>query len=403
MKINHVIGILLALCVVLALNGCGSDPQEVTKLTTEPVSSTTEAATMPEVDQEVAAEDLSDFLDQWLENYESREPNARIGVTGLCTPVVLELEGDSVKQLSAWDRTLDVNAGVFEGYIEFSITGTQEVLAINGEGESWLMTEAETFSFPCEDSVTTTMRVNEEGQLVYIRMAEATNWLDQWVTMPLNSTTDRGNLYSEVGTVTFENGQPVLTMTSRTLMGDVYDFDALFVTVKAMGWADYEDCETVDDLFRRNKETCDPWLTYPWEPKEPAQKAELAGLTLELPHVFTEEERSESLLVLRGTGYAYEDLVLRVTTGTVTEGYPGLEAPLTDPLQMLQQDWTSRDAVSSTEAQCVFKGVNCLIFEDGSDGLARGYYLEGDRWWVIEAANIYAEQILTYVSCGKVV
>lgn len=401
MKINHVIGILLALCVVLALNGCGSDPQEVTKLTTEPVSSTTEAATMPEVDQEVAAEDLSDFLDQWLENYESREPNARIGITGLCTPVVLELEGDMVRQLSAWDRTLEVNAGVVEGYIEFSMTQWQDTLVVNGEDNSWLITEAETFAFPAAESVNTCLCV-EDG-LRYCKSADALNYLDQWVTMPLNSTTDRGNLYSEEGTVTFENGQPVLTMTSRTLMGDVYDFDALFVTVKAMGWADYEDCETVDDLFRRNKETCDPWLTYPWEPKEPAQKAELAGLTLELPHVFTEEERSESLLVLRGTGYAYEDLVLRVTTGTVTEGYPGLEAPLTDPLQMLQQDRTSRDAVSSAEAQCVFKGVNCLIFEDGSDGLARGYYLEGDRWWVIEAANIYAEQILTYVACGKVV
>lgn len=413
MKINHIIGVLLALCILLSVQGCGMETQEVTKLTTEQtVQDTTQESTsgstsdipdtsfVPDEEHEVTKEELEDFLDHWVETYLSEDnvPSCRITVTGLCTPVVLEMEGVTVHNLLAYGRILPVEAGALEGYSELILKDWQDVLIVNREDDCWLMTPEEEFYFPCADGVSTGIHVDDEGQLTYGKMAVAANYMDQYYTFPLDSATDRGNLYSEHGSVAFRDGEPVLTMEERTLMGHVYDFDALFTMARVMGWADYEGCETADDVLRRNKEEADDWLTYPYEPREPAQLVEFEGLTLRLPALFNEEVRGDGILILRGADYAHEDVILKVTTGKTADGYQGVDEPITSIQQMASWDWDQRGSLNVADFS--IRDVHCLLTYGDGVQIIRGYYLEGDRWWVIEVQDLWMDWLPTYATCG---
>jgi hypothetical protein len=223
--------------------------------------------------------------------------------------------------------------------------------------------------------------------------------MEHWVTAPLDSATDRGNLYREEGIVTMQDGEPVLTVKERILMGDQYDFDALFALARIRGWNDYEGCENADDVLRKNKEENEPWLTYPYEPKEPAQRLEYKGLTLNLPVAVTQEEQEDGVLILRGE-FPNEEIVIRVTTGEAENGYQGLEEPITSPAQMLDWDWANRG--DKSVANFTLRGVPCLyVYNDETENI-RGYYLKGNRWWVIEVEDLFTELMPTYAACGTV-
>jgi hypothetical protein len=275
LNINHVIGGLLVICILLPLLGCGGAPQKVTNLTTTPTTDqeTTTAVQEPEpsgadLEREVSVWELDEFLDAWGVLYRSEEtiPTCKVTVTNLCTPVVLELVEAEVTGVEVFGRTLEVDGKIDEGYIAFSIGDfTDETLYINGLENSWLVTETETFYYPCEESVYTWFWVSDEGAAEYHKIAAAADYMEQWITAPLDSATDRGNLYEEMGTVEMVNGKPEFTMQERTLMGDVYDLDAIFEEAIAEGLEGYEGCETADDVLARNKEKGTQWLTYPWE------------------------------------------------------------------------------------------------------------------------------------------
>lgn len=422
MKINRFIGVLLVLCVTLTLVGCAKNNQEVTKLTTMPVTEVTvptdtTAATKdnsfkPEQEFEVTKAQLSDFMDDWVEQCAvpegpNRNPLCRITVTGMCTPVELQLEGAIVRNLLAYGRTLKVDAYTPEGLTEFSLSEHEDMLIVSKESECWLMVPEENFYFPCTNEVSTYLYTNNDGQLAYGKYAVAINYMDQAVaidymdqyfTLPLDSATDRGNLYTERGIVEFQEGKPVLVMQERTLMGHVYDFDAIFAMARVLDWEDYPGCENADDVLRRNKAADDDWLTYPYEPLEPAQRVNFEGLTLALPAIFDEELQEDGSLILRGTDYVHADVVLKVTTGKTADGYQGVKGPITTPQQM--SDWDAAHSDDLTAADFTLRGVQCLYVYGNGVSKIRGYYVKDNRWWVIEVADIWEDKLPTYAACG---
>lgn len=281
---KHFIGLLLAACMTLTLAGCGEEPgdptvytrdpdenqQSILKTTAPDEDTTTEPADVYAADEEheVAIGELRAFLDTWYLEHQELDPppSCEVTVTGLCTPVVLEMDELMVNRVRIWDRTVVVDAGVDEGSINFSIGDSgEELVYINGHYESWLVTEGETFHYPYEHEVHTWFRLNDAGALEYRITAMAFYYMEQWDTAPLDSATDRGNLYEERGTVTLTDGQPELTMTARSLMGDVYDFDALFKQARKQDPDYREDCANADEVLAQNKEAGGDWLTYPWE------------------------------------------------------------------------------------------------------------------------------------------
>ena len=413
---NGIKTMLLAVCVALLLMGCGDQVPEETSLTTQPT--TQEGNQAPETEttgreinqttdaeadqpQEVSAAVLDEFLFNWAEQYwadEEQERSCRISVTELCTPVILELEELTVKNIQAYGRTLEVNAGPDEGDIAFSLEQWQDALVINGEDGCWLITQEQTYDFPVADGVETWMWVNENEELEYHKYASAAEWMEQTPGGPLDFATDRGNLYSEDGTVELQDGQLVLNMKDRTLVGHVFDLDALFTLNQIMEWNDYQGCESADDVLKQNKEEGGTWLTYPYESKEPAQRVEFEGLTLELPQRFAEEQREENLLVLRGEELGYEDLVINVTTGDAQEGYQGVDTPITAPEQML--DWDRETWGGESVASFTLHDALCLFAYGDQEEHIRGYYVKDNRWWVVEVENMPTESLLMYASCG---
>ena len=283
---KRIMSLLLAGCLTLTLAGCGAEPREEVTLTTDPASAeqsilkttaSEDESTLPEADtyqadeeHEVAAGDLRAFLDEWYQKHHELDPppSCKVTVTGLCTPVVLEMDELMVNRVRFWGRTLTVDAGVDDGSINFSIGNTADnLLYINGHYESWLATEADTFHYPYEHETHTWFRLNENGTLEYRITAMASYYMDQWTTAPLDSATDRGNLYEETGIVQMWEGQPSLSVKKRTLMGDVYDFDALFQEARKQDPEYREDCANADEVLAQNKEAGGDWLTYPWEEK----------------------------------------------------------------------------------------------------------------------------------------
>ena len=276
--------LLLVMSMMLTLVGCGDQDGEKAGFDTMPPSEDqsilkTTAPEEPSVDEtldpydadeeyEVAAEDLRAFLDSWYLKYQELDPvpTCEVTVTGLCTPVVLEMDGLMVNRVRLWNRTLVVDAGVNEGAINFSIGDTEDdLIYINGHYESWLATEAETFFKPYEHEVHTWFELNEQGTLVYRITAMAVYYMEQWDNAPLDSATDRGNLYEETGIVHMVNGSPTLAMRERLLMNDVYDFDALFKEARKQDPDYREDCANADEVLAQNKEAGGDWLTYPLE------------------------------------------------------------------------------------------------------------------------------------------
>lgn len=278
-----VLCILLVMGMMFALVGCGdqdgekagfdtmppSEDQSILK-TTAPEEPSTEEVLMDSFDAdeeyEVAVEDLRTFLNSWYQEHAGLDPvpTCEVTVTGLCTSVVLEMDELMVNRVRLWNRTLVVDAGVDDGEINFSIgDGGEGLIYINGHYESWLATEAETYHYPYEHEVHTWFKPNDRGQLEYRITAMAVYYMEQWDNAPLDSATDRGNLYEETGIVNMVNGGPVLSVSQRRLMNDVYDFDALFKEARKQDPEYREDCANADEVLAQNKEAGGDWLTYP--------------------------------------------------------------------------------------------------------------------------------------------
>ena len=248
---------VLSLALVLVLGLCGCTQREPHANPTEPTPSTSGVSTATEpADQSTFTVDKDDFQDLLLQieekiNVEEEEgwESYSIRITGLCTPVILELERLDVRSVTAYGRTVQADFYSDEGCIDISVEEyEQELIILSGSDHSWVVSQDWEYAFLPENGVSTYVYIDAMGRLTYCRTADYVQWTEQYATALLDSISTRGDLYSETGNLSFQDGQPSYYLRERETVSDLFDVDALFAAAKALGWADYEQYDSVDDL-----------------------------------------------------------------------------------------------------------------------------------------------------------
>lgn len=198
---------------------------------------------------------FSDFMDNKTEDEWLEQGNFTILINGLETPVVLEMQGMQVVTATAFDRTERVDIDTFEGYTAANIRGADGAVIITEEldysSRSWIMTKDKTHTFKPEDSISTTIRVKDDGTIAYTRYwGEYMTSFNQWDTAPLDLCKSRDEFLYQRGTVRIDDGKVFLNPEETVTVSDEYDLDTMFEEAKNNGM--YQEFENVDELLSSN-------------------------------------------------------------------------------------------------------------------------------------------------------
>lgn len=177
-----------------------------------------------------------------------------IRLEGLSTPVTLEMDGQLVLSVSAYDQTKIVNIGPYQTYIPASFSCTDNAIIVNETldycGSTWILTAGGCYEFHPEGSFSTQVYVSKDGTMQYIRYwGEYVTTFNQ--TSPLMVCTSRDQFLYETGRAEIVDGEVVLTVEETVVLLDLYDPDAMFAEAKAYGM--FTEYETLDELFEANK------------------------------------------------------------------------------------------------------------------------------------------------------
>ena len=177
-----------------------------------------------------------------------------IRLEGLSTPVTLEMDGQLVLSVSAYDQTKIVNIGPYQTYIPASFSCTDNAIIVNESldycGSTWILTAGGCYEFHPEGSFSTQGYVSKDGTMQYIRYwGEYVTTFNQ--TSPLMVCTSRDQFLYETGRAEIVDGEVVLTVEETVVLLDLYDPDAMFAEAKAYGM--FTEYETLDELFEANK------------------------------------------------------------------------------------------------------------------------------------------------------
>ena len=177
-----------------------------------------------------------------------------IRLEGLSTPVTLEMDGQLVLSVSAYDQTKIVNIGPYQTYIPASFSCTDNAIIVNETldycGSTWILTAGGCYEFHPEGSFSTQVYVSKDGTMQYSRYwGEYVTTFNQ--TSPLMVCTSRDQFLYETGRAEIVDGEVVLTVEETVVLLDLYDPDAMFAEAKAYGM--FTEYETVDELFAANK------------------------------------------------------------------------------------------------------------------------------------------------------
>ena len=178
-----------------------------------------------------------------------------IRLEGLSTPVTLEMDGQLVLSVSAYDQTKIVNIGPYQTYIPASFSCTDNAIIVNETldycGSTWILTAGGCYEFHPEGSFSTQVYVSKDGTMQYSRYwGEYVTTFNQ--TSPLMVCTSRDQFLYETGRAEIVDGEVVLTVEETVVLSDLYDPDAMFAEAKAYGM--FTEYETLDELFEANKE-----------------------------------------------------------------------------------------------------------------------------------------------------
>ncbi len=177
-----------------------------------------------------------------------------IRLEGLSTPVTLEMDGQLVLSVSAYDQTKIVNIGPYQTYIPASFSCTDNAIIVNESldycGSTWILTAGGCYEFHPEGSFSTQVYVSKDGTMQYSRYwGEYVTTFNQ--TSPLMVCTSRDQFLYETGRAEIVDGEVVLTVEETVVLLDLYDPDAMFAEAKAYGM--FTEYETLDELFEANK------------------------------------------------------------------------------------------------------------------------------------------------------
>lgn len=241
------------LLTALALTACTSKPAPTTVVTAP-------EATVPKQEYDYTY-DMDDY--QWLSQiFEEKSPEYwelrgkyTMLLEGLCTPVVLEMEGQDVLSVSAYGHTEVVNCPSVEGSVSVDICDTATTVVVNEDldysGRSWIFTPEACFGLVPDGGISTQVRVYEDGSLRYTRYwGEYATTFNQDEFAPLYLCTSRDHFLYETGQVEITDGLLSMSREETIVVSDAYDLDALFLEAQSLGY--FAEYDNVDELLQAN-------------------------------------------------------------------------------------------------------------------------------------------------------
>lgn len=192
--------------------------------------------------------------DQW----EDKGPYTVL-LNGLLTPVVLKMDGMTVKTVNAYGQILQLDQETYQGYVGIEIEAAEGVLIIyqidDYERACWLLTEEKCYDLTPKDGYSTTVHVRDDGTLRYYRSwCEYETSFNQEAYAPLYYCTSRDHVLYQSGTAEIADGQLRLMPEKTVTASDEYDLNAMFSEAKADEYAGeyFSRFETVDQALAAN-------------------------------------------------------------------------------------------------------------------------------------------------------
>lgn len=249
---KKLLAFLLALAMTAGLFGCGQkvpeEPLPSADATTGPVSDGTEEFDLNETDLSTIGELLSD-----------RELGTpyRITLKGLCTPVVLELDGIDLVSISAFEQTVPVSPEA-EGYA--SIYGNLSPCIYDHDGIIYLNIWQGDIGYTCvlfpdgtyleqypDEELSLMTYVDEQGQPVQSQFAVKFNTIEQWDGAILENAASRDDFYYCIDAVEWTEEGSTVTAGEYYTISDQFDLDEIFTRLKGEGY--FEEFDTLDELL----------------------------------------------------------------------------------------------------------------------------------------------------------
>ena len=252
---KKIIAWLLATMMLLSLAACNQNPPE------ETTAPTTTAATEPA--EEMEHFDLNEIdLDGIGELFVQRgqEERCKIQLDGLCTPVVLELEGTGLVSITAYGITACVDPAAEEfaciyGNLWPVIYEHEGLILLNiwhdDIGYSCVMCPDGTYmeTYPDKD-YSVMIYEDEEGRLCQSQFARKFVGIEQWDTGPIDMATSRVDFYYSVDDALWTEEDYCVTARESYTISDCFELDEIFDHAKENGL--YPEFETLDELLAYN-------------------------------------------------------------------------------------------------------------------------------------------------------
>lgn len=250
---KKVLMLLLIAVMLLSLVACKNDevPPTTTLPTTEALKEEMEHFDLNEIDLESIGELL---VERQQDGY------CKIQLDGLCTPVILELEGTDVVTVSAYGTTVCVaeeaqDYSSIYGNLWPVIYDYDELIVLNiwhdEIGYTCVIFPDNSYLETFPDEEFSVMVYEEEGgKLVQYQFAMKFLGIDQWDTGPIDQATKRDDFYYSIDDAQWDGEAfHVISRDSYTI-SDCYELDEIFDAAKENGL--YPAFDTLDELLAYN-------------------------------------------------------------------------------------------------------------------------------------------------------
>ena len=259
---KKIMALLLSLVMLLSLAACKGNEPEVT------TAPTTTAATEPA--QEMEHYDLTKIdLEGIGELFAEKETEApgKFQLDGLCTPVVLELEGTNLVSISAYGSTVfpdpDCEYTGIYGNLRPEIYDHEGMIFLNvwhyDTGYACVIFPDGTYkeAYPDEE-YSTMIYLDEEKRMCQSKFALKFLGLEQWDTAPTDMAVTREDFYYSIDDASWtkEEGYTTTARESYTI-SDWFELDEIFDAAKNEGlYPEFETVETrfIDEFFAAREE-----------------------------------------------------------------------------------------------------------------------------------------------------
>ena len=251
---KKVLMLLLIAVMLLSLVACKNDevPPTTTLPTTEALKEEMEHFDLNEIDLESIGELL---VERQQDGY------CKIQLDGLCTPVILELEGTDVVTVSAYGTTVCVaeeaqDYSSIYGNLWPVIYDYDELIVLNiwhdEIGYTCVIFPDNSYLETFPDEEFSVMVYEEEGgKLVQYQFAMKFLGIDQWDTGPIDQATKRDDFYYSIDDASWtkEDGYTTSAREYHTI-SDCFELDEIFDAAKENGL--YPAFDTLDELLAYN-------------------------------------------------------------------------------------------------------------------------------------------------------